>query len=51
MADICKKAAMKAPEMFQKFMEIASSSAQAAFEIKEHLAFCASQNRIPYDDR
>lgn len=38
--DICKEAAMTNPTFFQEAMTIRQTSAQGAFEISEHIAFC-----------
>lgn len=38
--DICKDAAMNSETFFQEAMQIAHTSPQGAFEIKEHIAFC-----------
>ncbi len=38
--DICKDAAMKDPDFFREAMTIHATSAQAQFEIREHIAFC-----------
>lgn len=38
--DICKEAAMNNPAFFQEAMTIRQTSAQGAFEISEHIAFC-----------
>lgn len=38
--DICKDAAMSNREFFQEAMTISQTSAQGAFEIKEHIVFC-----------
>jgi RNA polymerase sigma-70 factor (ECF subfamily) len=38
--DICKTAAHNNPAFFKEVMQIKSTSAQASFEIKEHIAFC-----------
>jgi RNA polymerase sigma-70 factor (ECF subfamily) len=38
--DICKEAAMSNRQFFQEAMTIHQTSAQGAFEIKEHIVFC-----------
>jgi RNA polymerase sigma-70 factor (ECF subfamily) len=38
--DICKAAAHANPQFFEEAMQIKAISTQAAFEIKEHIAFC-----------
>jgi RNA polymerase sigma-70 factor (ECF subfamily) len=38
--DICRKEALSNQDFFGKVMEIKSTSMQADFEIKEHIAFC-----------
>lgn len=38
--DICKNAALNNQAFFQEAMDIRTNSAQGAFEIKEHIAFC-----------
>ncbi len=38
--DICREAAMSNQPFFQEAMQIRTTSAQGAFEIKEHIAFC-----------
>lgn len=38
--DLCKEAAMNHPTHFREAMAIAQESPYAAFEIKEHIAFC-----------
>ena len=38
--DICKDIAMKDPDFFREAMTIHATSAQAKFEIREHIAFC-----------
>ena len=38
--DICKEAANKSPEPFQKTLKLIETSEYAKFEIKEHIAFC-----------